>query len=206
MSYGGTSYLSLTAGNAGQRPDLYPAAWAVLAQSGAAGATGATGAAGTTGATGAQGPQGPAGPAGATGAAGAVGMNFRGVWSAATEYAANDAVTFGGSTYLALAAGSNEEPDLYPGAWSVLAQVGATGPAGAQGAAATVAVGTVTTLAAGSQATVTNSGTAGAAVLNFGIPQGATGASWVGIREWDEQRDVCGDVSRGELQHARTMR
>jgi hypothetical protein len=34
-------------------------------------------------------------------------------------------------------------------------------------------VGTVTTGAAGSQASVTNSGTAGAAVLNFTIPQGA---------------------------------
>jgi hypothetical protein len=38
-------------------------------------------------------------------------------------------------------------------------------------------VGTVTTLAAGSAATVTLSGTAQAAVLNFGIPQGATGAT-----------------------------
>jgi hypothetical protein len=102
-------------------------------------------------------------------------MNFRGVWSAATEYAVNDAVTFVGSTYLAQEAGSNEEPDLYPQAWAVLAQAGAVGPAGAQGAAATVSVGTVTTLAAGAAATVTNSGTAQAAVLNFGIPQGAAG-------------------------------
>jgi hypothetical protein len=36
-------------------------------------------------------------------------------------------------------------------------------------------VGTVTTLAAGSPATATNSGTAQAAILNFGIPQGAAG-------------------------------
>ena len=47
---------------------------------------------------------------------------------------------------------------------------------GAQGEAATVQVGQVTTLPAGSQATVTNSGTNQAAVLNFGIPTGATGA------------------------------
>jgi len=53
---------------------------------------------------------------------------------------------------------------------------GPTGAAGVAGAAATVAVGTVTTLAAGAQATVNNSGTAAAAVLNFGIPQGAAGA------------------------------
>jgi hypothetical protein len=38
----------------------------------------------------------------------------------------------------------------------------------------------VSTLAAGSQATVTNSGTSQAAMLNFGIPQGATGAAGSG--------------------------
>jgi hypothetical protein len=102
-------------------------------------------------------------------------MNFRGVWNAAAEYAANDAVTFAGSTYLAQVAGGNAEPDLYPSNWVVLAQAGSTGATGVQGAAATVSVGTVTTLAAGSQATVTNSGTSQAAVLNFAIPQGAAG-------------------------------
>ena len=50
---------------------------------------------------------------------------------------------------------------------------GATGPAGA---AATIAVGTVTTGAAGSSASVTNAGTTSAAVFNFTIPRGDTGA------------------------------
>ena len=54
---------------------------------------------------------------------------------------------------------------------------GADGTDGADGAAATVTVGQVTTLPAGSQATVTNSGTENAAVLNFAIPQGAQGAA-----------------------------
>jgi len=58
---------------------------------------------------------------------------------------------------------------------------GATGAAGAQGpkgdAAATITVATPTTLAAGSAATVTNSGTSSAVVLNFGIPRGANGAA-----------------------------
>ena len=175
VSYGGASYLSVVPGNVGQRPDLYPAAWAVLAQQGATGAAGATGSAGPAGVAGPQGSTGAAGVAGATGAAGAVGMNFRGAWSAAAEYAVKDAVTFAGSTYLAQVSGSNTEPDLYPSDWAVLAQMGGTGAAGAQGAAATVSVGTVTTLTAGSAATVTNSGTAQAAVLNFGIPQGAAG-------------------------------
>lgn len=54
----------------------------------------------------------------------------------------------------------------------VKGETGATGPAGA---AATIQVGTVTTGAAGSQATVTNVGTENAAILNFTIPQGQQG-------------------------------
>lgn len=52
---------------------------------------------------------------------------------------------------------------------------GAAGPAGADGSAATVNVGTVTTVQYGNPATVTNSGTESAAVLDFQIPQGAPG-------------------------------
>lgn len=47
--------------------------------------------------------------------------------------------------------------------------------AGPQGPAGTISVSSVTTLTAGSAASVTNSGTASAAILNFGIPQGAQG-------------------------------
>jgi len=104
-------------------------------------------------------------------------MNFRGAWAQATNYAVNDAVTFGGSTYLASVQGTNKEPDVSPQSWAVIAQSGGAGPTGAAGTAATVSVGTVTTLAAGSSATVSNSGTSAEAVLNFGIPQGAAGAA-----------------------------
>jgi hypothetical protein len=180
VSYSGTSYLSLYANNLGQRPDLAPSSWAVLAQAGTAGATGPAGATGAVGATGPAGAQGVAGATGATGAAGAAGLNFHGAWNAAIYYAVNDAVTFAGSTYLAQQAGANAEPDVSPQSWAVLAQSGGAGPAGATGAAASVTVGTVTTLAAGATATVTNSGTAQAAVLNFGIPQGAAGSSGSG--------------------------
>lgn len=55
-------------------------------------------------------------------------------------------------------------------------QPGATGPAGADGPAGTIAVGTVTTGAAGSSATVTNAGTSSAAVFDFTIPRGDTGS------------------------------
>ena len=47
---------------------------------------------------------------------------------------------------------------------------------GDPGEAATIAVGTVTTLPAGSDATVTNVGTSETAVFNFGIPKGIDGA------------------------------
>jgi hypothetical protein len=180
VSYQGSSYISLATANHGQTPDVSPNAWMLLAAQGAAGAAGpmgATGAAGPQGSTGPVGPAGVQGPAGPTGAAGAPGINFRGAWAQATRYAVNDAVTFAGSTYLAQSAGSDQEPDVSPEVWVVLAQSGGAGPTGPSGSAATVSVGTVTTLPAGSQATVTNSGTEDAAVLNFGIPQGATGSS-----------------------------
>jgi hypothetical protein len=48
---------------------------------------------------------------------------------------------------------------------------------GAAGSAATVTVGGTATGAAGTQANVTNSGTTSAAILNFTIPQGATGSA-----------------------------
>lgn len=51
------------------------------------------------------------------------------------------------------------------------------GTPGAQGDAATISVGTTTTLSPGSSATVTNVGTSSAAVFNFGIPTGQTGAT-----------------------------
>ena len=57
---------------------------------------------------------------------------------------------------------------------------GPPGPQGQQGepgAAATVTVGTVTTGEPGTDAIVTNSGTESAAVLNFTIPRGETGAA-----------------------------
>ena len=64
--------------------------------------------------------------------------------------------------------GSNTEPDLI---------VMNIGPKGDAGTAATITVGTTTTLAPGSSATVANAGTSSAAVFNFGIPTGATGAA-----------------------------
>ncbi len=161
VGFGGSSYVALTA-NVGREPDLSPTFWAVLAQAGTPGAAGATGA------------QGPAG------APGTVGVTYRGTWSAGTAYLANDVVAFGGATYLAGTTSLGSEPDVSPAQWAVLAVNGAVGATGPSGAAATVSVGTVTTGAAGSQASVTNGGTANAAVLNFTIPQGAPGTGGSG--------------------------
>lgn len=168
VSFGGATYLSVTGGNVGKEPDTSPSEWALLA------------AAGTIGATGLMGPQGVAGlsgPAGAPGAAGPVGpagVNFRGAWGSGLNYAADDAVTFAGSAYLATAANVAVQPDQNASVWTVLAAGGSAGPSGA---AATVQVGTVTTGAAGSSASVVNAGTSSAAVLNFTIPAGPTGAA-----------------------------
>ena len=54
---------------------------------------------------------------------------------------------------------------------------GLDGPQGIQGLAATITVGATSTGPAGSTATVTNVGTTGAAILNFTVPRGATGAA-----------------------------
>jgi hypothetical protein len=56
-------------------------------------------------------------------------------------------------------------------------ETGPPGPQGPPGEAATVAVGTTSTGQPGSNASVTNSGTSSAAVLNFTVPAGATGAT-----------------------------
>lgn len=73
--------------------------------------------------------------------------------------------------------GFNEDNGFYyistgltAGDWDQAAQ-------GPTGAAATIAVGTTSTLPAGSSATVTNSGTSSAAVFDFEIPKGDTGST-----------------------------
>lgn len=61
----------------------------------------------------------------------------------------------------------------YVGSWRGAA--GTNGTNGTNGSAATVAVGTTTTGAAGSSAAVSNAGTSSAAILNFTIPKGDKG-------------------------------
>ena len=127
VSFNGSTYVSLVAANVGNTPSLSPAQWAVLAAQGIAGPAGASGPAGPAGSTG------PAGPAGAAGAQGPP-VSFLGGWLVGTSYSVGSAVSFGGSSYIALVANSGREPDVSPTFWGVLAQAGAQGPAGATGA------------------------------------------------------------------------
>jgi collagen type VII alpha len=184
VTFQGSTYISLIAGNQGQTPGQSPGYWAVLAQQGTAGTAGATGPtgpqgpAGSAGAAGAAGPAGATGtigPAGATGALGATGatgttgatgatglagLTYRGTYQSISNYALNDAVTFQGATYISLAAGNQgQTPGQSPSYWAVLAQQGTAGAAGATGAT-------------GPQGFAGVAGAAGAAGA-----QGATGAA-----------------------------
>lgn len=60
------------------------------------------------------------------------GMNWKGSWNSSTGYSPDDAVSIGGSSYLALRANANVQPPA-TGAWDLLAQRGGAGATGAQG-------------------------------------------------------------------------
>ena len=150
---------------------------------GETGATGPQGPQGETGATGPQGPQGetgatgPQGPAGTAGEAATVTVGTTTTGDAGT----NASVTNTGTAQNAIlnftiprgetGATGPQGPQGETGA------IGPQGPAGTAGEAATVTVGTTTTGDAGTNASVTNTGTAQNAVLNFTIPRGETGAT-----------------------------
>lgn len=89
--------------------------------------------AGPQGAQGIQGVIGPVGPQGPTGPQG-TGVNYRGAWSGSTNYAVNDSVTYGGSSYVALKTSIGVVPGTDPTTWGIFAAQGATGATGAPGA------------------------------------------------------------------------
>lgn len=63
---------------------------------------------------------------------GPTGINWKGSWNSSTNYLPNDAVSVGGSSYLALQANVNIQPPV-TGTWDLLAQKGAIGASGPQG-------------------------------------------------------------------------
>jgi collagen type VII alpha len=99
-------------------------------------------------------------------------FKYQGAWSAGLSYNLNDTVAYGGSLYFSIQSPNvGNTPATGSAFWTVFSSGGGSGSSG------TITVGTTVTGAAGSNATVTNSGTSTAAVLNFSIPQGIVGAT-----------------------------
>ena len=166
----------------------------VLAPQGLQGIQGPKGEQGEQGPQGDQGPKGEQGPQGPQGAQGPAGAAFSVIGLVSSVEQLPDPSTVPDN--YAYMVGTSAPYDLYvqvvpegePQQWldagKVEGVVGPQGPQGAQGVkgdtgaqgpAATIQVGNVTTLEPGQQATVTNSGTSGAAVFDFGIPKGEAG-------------------------------
>lgn len=126
---------------------------------------------GDTGADGMQGERGEKGEKGDTGK----GLTILGYYSSFEELQSSVPAPQAGDAY---GVGVFEPYDIYiyNGNTAQWVNNGALqGAPGTPGDAATIRVGTVSTLPAGTPATVTNSGTANAAVFDFAIPQGEKG-------------------------------
>lgn len=132
------------------------------------GDTGEQGLKGDTGATGAKGDTGATGPTGPAGTAATVSVGSVTTGSPGSSASVSNA----GTSSAAILNFTIPRGDT--------GATGSNGTNGTNGTAATIAVGTVTTGAAGSSATITNSGTSSAAVFDFTIPRGDTGASGSG--------------------------
>ena len=138
-----------------------------------------------TNAEGPQGPQGPKGDTGATGPQGPAGSDGEDGAPGAQGPAGENGATFTPAVDVSgNLSWTNDKSLPNPDTVNIRGPQGPTGPAGADGAqgpqgpagtAATIQVGTVTASDPGSTPTVTNSGTASAAVLDFVLPRGAQG-------------------------------
>jgi hypothetical protein len=71
-------------------------------------------------------------------AAAAVGFTPRGAWGSGSTYAVNDVVSYNGSSYLAIQASTNQQPDTQTAYWLVLAAKGDTGAGDVSGPASSV--------------------------------------------------------------------
>ena len=144
------------------------------------GETGPAGPAGPAGATGAVGPQGPQGPQGETGPAGPAGpVGATGAVGPQGPQGPQGETGPAGPAGPAGATGATG-PQGPAGPAGPAGATGVTGPQGPAGTAATIAVGSVTAGAPGSQPSVSNSGTDTAAVFNFVLPTGTQAAASYG--------------------------
>ena len=126
----------------------------------------------------------PRGDTGATGSQGAS-LTIKGSKATTGDLPGSGAV---GDAWIVVADGDLYVWNSTTSSWNNVGQIvgpqgdtGATGATGAAGAAASIQVGTVVTGAAGSTATITNSGTSSAATFNFSIPRGDTGTTGAGV-------------------------
>jgi hypothetical protein len=153
------------------------------------GAQGPQGAIGPMGITGAQGPQGVAGSQGAAG----TGFNFRAAFDNTATYAANDIVSYNGSSYVAKTTTNpgDPAPDSNPN-WSLMAQQGAAGATGAAGPSGPIGL-TGATGAAGAQGPQGLTGATGAPG-----PQGPQGSAGMGFN-WRGAFDCSASYSAGDV-------
>ncbi len=103
-------------------PNLDTTHWALLASQGAVGPQGPAGSDGLPGASGTNGIQGP------------IGLDWQGTWVTGTSYGLTDTVYYNGSSYYCTSVSpfvSTVTPNLDTTHWSLLAQKGADGAAGA---------------------------------------------------------------------------
>ena len=142
--------------------------------------------AGPTGPTGATGPAGAAGPTGPTGAAGAAATVTAGTTTTGAAGTSASVANSGTSSAAVFdftipqgATGPTGPtgPAGANGPTGPAGAIGPTGPTGPAGTSATATAGATTTGAAGTSAAVVNSGTSSAAVFDFTIPRGDTGAT-----------------------------
>lgn len=124
VSYNGSSYICIANSTANLPTDTD--FWEPMALKGDTGAAGAPGADGDDGAPGADGSDGAPGLDGDP-------INWRGAYNGATPYSALDAVSYLGSSYVALGNTTGNLP-TNPTFWDLMAQKGDTGAAGADGA------------------------------------------------------------------------
>lgn len=112
-------------------PQGVPGEQGIPGEQGEQGIQGEQGLQGIQGIPGEQGDPGVDGAPGAPGSVGPAGVEWRGVWSAATNYIVDDAVSRNGNSYVAIAPSLNSAP---PSAnWDLLSVKGDTGDPGPQG-------------------------------------------------------------------------
>jgi hypothetical protein len=142
------------------RVDSLEARLSRAVSAGGVGPQGPAGPQGPGGEIGPSGPQGPQGPKGSTGdtgpqgPAGPRGLTWRGPYDPGTAYAAHDAVSHGGSSYVATSPIQGVAPPA--GSWDLVAQQGAGG-GGGEGGSYAVEVSTPSTFVnAGATASLTH--------------------------------------------------